>query len=69
MGRKLHTGKFDTRQELEDEVMRLQKTGWTHATIGRICGISEGLACRIYNQRIQEGVLWQAIAHHAKSDL
>lgn len=66
MGRKLQTGKFETREELENEVMRLQKTGWTHDTIGRCCGISEGLACRIYNQHVQEGVLWQAIHYAAK---
>lgn len=66
MGRKIHTGKFATRHELEEEVRRLQKTGMTHGQIGNRCGISEGLACQIRNKQIEEGVLWQGIHHAAK---
>jgi len=66
-GRKIHTGKFDTRWELEQEIMRLQHTGWTHGTIGRICGVSESLVCQIYNQHRRDAELRQAIAHQAKN--
>ena len=47
-GRKPTTGKFATRDELEQSVIfYYRKTGQHQAQVARTCGVSEGVVARI----------------------
>lgn len=49
-GRQPGSGKFATRQELVDNVLRLRKSGLTYREVAEKCGVSDRCAAYIHQK-------------------